>query len=340
MYMQVDVPMERPPVTNWVLIAFTVVFTIKGWAEDRKVQTQFLNQVDPVDVAELDIDNLDEKLQDERLTEAQREQIVRRAIPDVDPETLRQLKNPRLTDERREEILDKELERLLKQKVPAQTAPAQSAPVVPVNRFALHTSKGDFRLWQLITYQFVHADFWHLLGNMLFLFCFGNAINAKLGHWQFILLYVACGIFAGLGWLVLGRGGALVGASGAIAGINGLFLVLYPLNEIAVWDLAYMHLTGDVLRIPSWVFITFYMVMDLIGTMMWWGGGVAYVCHLAGEILGIGIAMGLVLAGIVTSGRGEKNLLEMWEWVKEPEPEPKRRKRRRRPPPPRPTVDL
>src|SRR5207237_972692 len=70
---------------------------------------------------------------------------------------------------------------------------------VPSLRYALNTGPSGFQPWQLVTYLFVHADFWHLFGNMLFLFCFGNAVNAKLGHLPFLGLYLLCGVLAGVG---------------------------------------------------------------------------------------------------------------------------------------------
>jgi membrane associated rhomboid family serine protease len=271
----------------------------------------------------VDTGDLVRQLNDRRLTDVQREGMIRRVLPDVDAPTVQRLTNPRLSDEQKEALLDAEVEKQVK-KILADS---------PSGRFALNTAPGEFRVWQLVTYQFVHADVWHLFGNMLFLFCFGNAVNAKLGHLTFLGLYLACGVFAGLAWMVLGRGGGLVGASGAIAGINGVFLVLYPLNEVAVWDLWWVRVTGDALRVPSWLFIAFFMGMDFLGTMTRWGGGVAYVCHLAGETLGVGLAAGLVVAGVVRSGRGERNLLAILGIVSDKRRRKKRRVRAELPPP-------
>jgi membrane associated rhomboid family serine protease len=275
-YMQVDVPMERLPVSNWVLIGVTVLASVRLFFADSHAGSQG------------------------------------RPDFDIDAKAIRQLENSRLTDEQRQAILRQAI---------------HVADVVPSLKYALNPRHGGFHVWQLVTYLFVHADFWHLFGNMLFLFCFGNAVNAKLGHLPFLGLYLLCGVFAGIGWLAFGSDGPLVGASGAISGITGVFLILYPLNEIAVWDLWWVRLTGDAFRIHSWIFIAFYMAMDLIGTLTAWGGGVAYVCHLAGATLGFAIAFGLVRAGWIKSGRGERNLLEIWGIV-----EDKRRRRRRKRP--------
>src|SRR5437016_12455781 len=73
----------------------------------------------------------------------------------------------------------------------------------------------DFRPWQPFTCVFVHADWLHLFGNMLFLFVFGNAVNARFGHGWFFALYTVTGVLSSLAWLALGDGGLLLGASGA-----------------------------------------------------------------------------------------------------------------------------
>jgi hypothetical protein len=93
--------------------------------------------------------------------------------------------------------------------------------------------------------------------------------------------------------------------------------------------------SGDAWRFPSWVFILFYMVLDLLGTVAdrnSSGGGVAYVCHLAGECTGIGIGCALAASRWVTSDRGEQNLLEAMGFVEAPKPR-RRKKRRPRIPP-------
>lgn len=276
LYMQVDVPMERLPISNWLLIGVTVLASVRIFFADTHAGSHGRPDID------------------------------------IDTKIIRQLENSRLTDEQRVDILKRAI---------------RVGEPVPSLKYALNTEHGAFYPWQLVTYLFVHADFWHLFGNMLFLFCFGNAVNAKLGHLPFLGLYLLCGIFAGIGWLVFGSEGPLVGASGAISGITGVFLILYPLNRIAVWDMFWMWITGDALHFPSWVFIVFYMAMDLIGTLTAWGGSVAYVCHLAGAALGIAVAVALVSAGLVTSGRGERNLLEIWGIVEDKG----RRRRRARP---------
>lgn len=194
-----------------------------------------------------------------------------------------------------------------------------------------------FSFLQLFTHVFVHGGLLHLIGNMVFLFVFGNAVNAKLGHLPFLALYFVSGVIAAAAWLLLDRAGyGLVGASGAIAGIVGAFLVLYPRNEISVlyffWLIRFVRF--GMWQLASYWMILLFMLQDLVGTV--WqrlavgGGGVAYMCHLTGEAFGIAVAAVLVLAGLVRSERGEANLLETFGWVPSAAKRRKGRKKRKR----------
>lgn len=206
-----------------------------------------------------------------------------------------------------------------------------------VSKLAL--SRQHFRIWQPFTYVLVHADIFHLIGNMLFLFCFGNAINARLGHALFLVLYFALGAVAGLAWLSLDYGIALVGASGAIMGIVGLFFVFYPLNEVRVFYWWFVYFGSW--ELSSFWLILLYVLFDLFGTVAGRSDGVAYVCHLAGAAAGIGVAITLLVTGIIEPVYGERNFLQFMGWQSEVEDRPRRQplpdlpvagaKRKRRP---------
>lgn len=194
-----------------------------------------------------------------------------------------------------------------------------------------------FSLWQLFTCVFVHAGMLHLISNMVFLFVFGNAVNAKLGHLPFVALYFVSGAVAAAAWLLFDRAGyGLVGASGAIAGIVGAFLVLYPRNDISVfyffWLIRFVRF--GMWRLSSYWIIILFMLQDLVGTLLQGladgGGGVAYICHLGGSAFGIAVAAVLVFTGLVQSERGEQNLLEIFGWVPSAAERRKRRRRRKR----------
>lgn len=192
----------------------------------------------------------------------------------------------------------------------------QDPPVPP-----LALQRSPFSWWGLVTYPFVHADPFHLLGNMVFLFCFGNAINAKVGHGPFLAFYFLLGLAGGLAWLVLGQAKALAGASGAIMGLTGIFLVLYPRNEVRV---LYGSTLSRSFEISSCWLVLLCMGADLFGTLLGDGGGVGYACHLGGELLGVMIGLALVRWRLVESTAYEENLLEVLGWQEHP------RHRRRR----------
>ncbi|MBI1916706.1 MAG: rhomboid family intramembrane serine protease [Planctomycetes bacterium] len=192
-----------------------------------------------------------------------------------------------------------------------------------------------FATYQLVTALFQHADLIHLFGNMLFLFVFGNAINAKLGHSGFLASYLGIGVLVHLVWLAVGGGEAYLGASGAIMGVCGMFLVLYPRNGVRVfWGEGSLALlarswTGE---IPGWAIVLLYLAFDVWGAIFDRKTNIAYVSHIVGGLLGIALAIVLVKGGWLTPDRGEQTLLQWLSGqgpVEEDVPaRPRRRKKR------------
>ena len=86
-------------------------------------------------------------------------------------------------------------------------------------------------IWQFVTYAFLHGGIWHILGNMYFLYLFGNNVNDKLGNVGYVCFYLAGAVFAGIGNCLLSHAPS-VGASGAIAAVTGAYLVLFPKTMI------------------------------------------------------------------------------------------------------------
>ncbi|RKY26476.1 MAG: hypothetical protein DRP83_04195 [Planctomycetota bacterium] len=153
-------------------------------------------------------------------------------------------------------------------------------------------------LWQFFSCMFLHAGWAHLLGNMIFLWVFGNAVNDKLGQVGYLAFYLGGGVFAGLGYLVLSGNAPVLGASGAIAAVAGAYLVLLPRTNITliVW-LFYLLLPVDV---SSLYFIAFQFVFEILMTAKGWAGpasgGVAYAAHATGYIFGISVSALLLAA--------------------------------------------
>jgi membrane associated rhomboid family serine protease len=170
--------------------------------------------------------------------------------------------------------------------------------------------RGDeYWCWRLFSHVLVHANWLHLLGNMFFLFIFGNAVNAKLGHIPYVALYFLLGAIGGIAWFLFGRGEYALGASGAIMGIEGLFLVFYPRNTVrALFEFGWAVIP-DVEIASVWVILS-YVAWDVCG-IVFGLGGVAFASHLAGALAGIIVGVGLLLAGAIRTPVYEENLLQV-----------------------------
>lgn len=147
------------------------------------------------------------------------------------------------------------------------------------------------QLYQFFTCVFLHANWLHLGGNMLFLWIFGNAINDRMGHVGYLLFYLAGGVLASVGYMLLSGAGPLLGASGAIAGVTGAYLVLLPKARVTV--LAMLVYVMMPFEVPSLYFIVVQVLINLWMSLHVSGrfaGGVAYAAHSAGYAYGIVIA--------------------------------------------------
>jgi len=144
----------------------------------------------------------------------------------------------------------------------------------------------------VLTAMFLHGGWLHLLGNMLFLWIFGNNIEDRMGHVRYLLFYLVCGYAAAYGFAVLnaGSGEPLIGASGAIAGVLGAYLVLYP--KARVWVLV-PFLIFLPLRLPAWMVLGLWFVLQAVyssGQGVTDAGTVAYVAHVVGFVAGMLLA--------------------------------------------------
>lgn len=99
---------------------------------------------------------------------------------------------------------------------------------------------------QLVGHTLLHGGGWHLLGNMVLLLCFGNPVNARLGHARYLGLYAVSAAAGGVGWLIFGDGAVAIGASGAVCGVMAAFLVLFPFTRVHVlfWFLGLVLVGG------------------------------------------------------------------------------------------------
>jgi len=146
----------------------------------------------------------------------------------------------------------------------------------------------------LITSMFLHGSWSHVLGNMWYLWIFGDNVEDRVGHGRFIVFYLMCGILAALGQIAVDPTSALptIGASGAIAGVMGAYFVLYPHSRVLTL-IPWIFL--QIVEVPAIVLLGFWFVMQLfsagaiaVTASSNGGGGVAFAAHVAGFVVGMG----------------------------------------------------
>jgi len=145
------------------------------------------------------------------------------------------------------------------------------------------------QVYQYITYAFLHAGWMHIIGNMLFLYIFGNNVNDKLGNLGYLLLYLGGGVFSGIGHTLFNNMPVL-GASGAVAAITGAYMVLFPKTNIHV---LYVIFFIGTLHVSALYFIMFKLIVydNLLEPQFYGGTNVAHGAHLAGYVFGVGIPL-------------------------------------------------
>lgn len=147
----------------------------------------------------------------------------------------------------------------------------------------------------LITSQFLHGGLMHIAGNMLFLWIFGDNLEAEMGRVKFLAFYLTCGVGASLIQVLTAPYSVVptVGASGAIAGVLGGYLLLYPKARVDV--LIIFIVFFRIFPIPAWIMLAIWFGMQLFGGI---GadpdtGGVAYWAHIGGFVVGLGLVLPL-----------------------------------------------
>jgi len=163
-----------------------------------------------------------------------------------------------------------------------------------------------WRWWQFITYAFLHGGFWHIFFNMFFLYIFGNNVNDRLGHTGYLGLYLAGGVFAGIGHTIL-HVNPVLGASGAVAAVTGAYLVLFPQTLITV---IYWFFFIGTLEVPALYFIVFKLILidNLIARIP---DAIAYDAHLAGYAFGIASVLVLLATGLIPGSN-----FDLWVMIK------------------------
>jgi len=147
-----------------------------------------------------------------------------------------------------------------------------------------------FNWISVFTSMFLHGGWMHLLGNMLFLWVYGDNVEDILGHWQFLIFYLGCGVAAALAQYAMAPDSRvpMVGASGAIAGVMGAYMVKFPHSRIV---LAGWFIIIFTFELPAYVVLLYWFVLQFISgvgsvAQIASRGGVAFFAHIGGFVAG------------------------------------------------------
>lgn len=190
--------------------------------------------------------------------------------------------------------------------------PVSSGSLLPFDETTFAFQSNNPQIYQFFTYQFLHADGMHLLGNLLFLWVFGNSVNTKLGHIPYIMFYLSGGAFAAWGYAIMQPDSfSLIGASGSIAAVTTAYLALFPRSRVTVliWLFIFIHFV----QVPAMVLIVIKIVLWDNFLMPYLGGSqeTAHGAHLAGYFFGFTAA--LILLWLRAVPRDQFDILALWK---------------------------
>jgi membrane associated rhomboid family serine protease len=140
----------------------------------------------------------------------------------------------------------------------------------------------------ILTSMFLHGSWLHLIGNMWFLWIFGNNIEDSMGHLRFLVFYLICGALAAGAHILSdpGSGVPIVGASGAISGVMGAYLLLYP--RVRIYTLFIIFIFIRIIPVRAWVILIWWFIIQVLsGSLTMTGAGVAFWAHVGGFVAGL-----------------------------------------------------
>ena len=171
--------------------------------------------------------------------------------------------------------------------------------MVPERVVGIATRAPELILWAIVpffTSIFLHGGWLHLIGNMLFLYIFGDNVEGVMGHFRYLVFYLICGVAASLVHLISAPSSPVptVGASGAIAGVLGAYFVLFPAARVVT--LIPIFFFFQIVEIPAFIFLGFWFLLQfLIGSAALFSspgaGGVAWWAHIGGFAAGVGYTL-------------------------------------------------
>lgn len=216
----------------------------------------------------------------------------------------------------------------LRDVIPSRTRPVVTVALIAVNAAVfLHQqalSSAEFErfvfTWGLVpaqfsglavlTSMFLHGGWMHVIGNMLYLWIFGDNVEDRLGHGRFLFFYLLCGVAAAMLQVAFSPGSRvpMVGASGAIAGVLGAYLVMFPHSRILT--LVPLFVFVQIIEVPALFFLGFWFLLQLMSGVGSLGqsadvGGVAFWAHAGGFVMG--------LLAVWVFKRPERQRVEWWD---------------------------
>lgn len=182
-----------------------------------------------------------------------------------------------------------------------------------VSAYDLYVFRHGFRparpeLGDLFYSIFLHGGFMHLVGNMLFLFIYGDNVEYRLGRWRYLLYYLLTGVAATLFYALFARGSRLplVGASGAISGVLGFYFIWFPRNTVRLFVFLFPFFM-NVVQVPARLVLGIYLLIDNLVPFLFGrssaGGGVAHGAHIGGFAAGLVVAWLLDRRGVTAAPR-------------------------------------
>jgi len=183
-----------------------------------------------------------------------------------------------------------------------------SFAVIPAKSFSLiREGAAVSGLWPFFTAMFLHGGWWHLIGNMLYLWIFGDNVEDTMGHLGFLVFYVLCGLGSNLAHALSDPASTIpsLGASGAIAGVLGAYIILFPRSKVVtlVPIVFFIHF----IEIPAFLFLGIWFLLQIMSGLASLGvqtasGGIAWWAHIGG------FAIGAVLLPFFRKRRARKKL--------------------------------
>lgn len=153
----------------------------------------------------------------------------------------------------------------------------------------------------LLSHMFLHGNFMHLFGNMIFLWVFGDNVEDAMGHIRFLFFYLLCGIFAGLTHILISPASdvPMIGASGAVSGVIAAYLMLHP--NVRVWCLWFFKIP---LRVSAGFALLVWIVLQVLNIVLGGDSSTAWWAHVGGLIAGAVLVLFMRRPGIALFDRG------------------------------------